>query len=866
MTQQPKRSTKEKRSEPGGQQSDTSMTLAVMCMVFLSGFASLVYQLLWMRQLGFLFGNTAQAASITLAAFFAGLGAGSWWWGRRAGASAKPMQLYARLEFGIALAALAYFGILYAFRAIYPFFYESVSAEFWLMCVKFGLAAVLVFPASFCMGGTIPAIGQVMIRERSRFGRTASFFYGINTFGAALGVLFAAFIWVPSFGFGISYTLALSISIGVGIWAWKISGKSASVTNPPPDQSKTGEKTDAAPTSRFGTLPLSLLCFFSGFVVLALEVVWMRIFAQVHENSVYSYAIILAVVLVCLAIGACISSYLSRTVRRPLLILGILATSGGVLLIFGPGMLMHATDGLKPVEDIDAWGDYIRDLVKMGFGGIGAVCILLGTVFPFLMKVAERNMRVPGEMLGKLLAINVVGAITGSVVCGFILLPNWGMWGTQQMLTAVYLIVAILLPVGWKISGVALRLIGFAALVMLFTVFDSSDLPVIAQTSREKPAKILEVWEESGCTVSAIEKANGHRAVLVNSSYALGSTAAFEEQANQSRIPLYLFPDTKSVFFIGLGTGISAGAALDERFPSIERVVTCELTPAVVEASKKWIPPTMTGGLFTDPRSEVRIEDGRHYLMASNERFDMINADLFLPYRRGAGSLYSKDHYKSVLESLNPDGVFVQWLPMYQLTEYEFGVIAKTMLEVFGDVTMWRNNFVPGEEKVALIARREAVPFPVPADGNRNVMLNAVRGLHWSMTVPDMVRAEPESIPFFYAGNLSEAGTLFDLYPVNTDNHPVIEYQTPKLFREVAANDSVIWCVGPKLSAWIERIIKKCPLDEDPSWSGHPESSLHLVRSGIAFHRSMIFKALGESSSLETAWANFIREWKLGAR
>lgn len=269
--------------------------------------------------------------------------------------------------------------------------------------------------------------------------------------------------------------------------------------------------------------------------------------------------------------------------------------------------------------------------------------------------------------------------------------------------------------------------------------------------------------------------------------------------------------------------------------------------------------------MFTDPRSEVRIEDGRHYLMASGETFDMINADLFLPYRRGAGSLYSRDHYESVLKRLNPDGVFVQWLPMYQLTEYEFGVIAKTMLEVFDDVTMWRNNFVPGEEKVALIARRKAAPFPVPAGGNREAMLGAVRGLHWSQTVPDMVRVERESMPFFYAGNLSAAHALFETYPVNTDNHPIIEYQTPKLFRKVAARDAVIWLVGPKLADWVDRILESCPLDADPSWHGHPESSQHLIQSGVAFHRSMIYRAMGQRENLEVAWATFVREWQLGA-
>jgi spermidine synthase len=114
----------------------------------------------------------------------------------------------------------------------------------------------------------------------------------------------------------------------------------------------------------------------------------------------------------------------------------------------------------------------------------------------------------------------------------------------------------------------------------------------------------------------------------------------------------------------------------------------------------------------------------------------MINSDLFLPYRRGAGSLYSLEHFRVAASRLNEGGVFVQWLPLYQLTEFEFGVIARTMLEAFGEVTMWRNNFQPGLEKVALIGRRVSSPVPVPPSGKREAMLAAVEGLDGRRRAP----------------------------------------------------------------------------------------------------------------------------------
>lgn len=836
---------------------------ALAAMVFFSGFAGLVYQVLWMKQLGLLFGNTAQAAAVTLAAFFAGLGAGSWWWGRKVGASARPLRLYAFLEFGIAGCALAYFGVLKVFYVIYPALHGSLAGGGWMLAAKFALALLLVFPAAFFMGGTVPAMGQAAIRKRERFGRTGAMLYAVNTLGAALGVAVAAFAWIPSLGFSTTYLLAVLLSAAMGAVAWRLSRGESVPVAPAEGGTDAGESGGVSGGERLG---IAALCFFSGFVVLALEVVWTRVFAQVHENSVYSYAIILIVVLVGLALGAGISSILSRVVKRPWTALGVLTVTGGGLLVLGPTMLMHVTEGLGPVRTLEPWDDYVGGLFHTGFRGMGFVVVALGTVFPFLMKVAERGAAAPGWKLGRLLAINTAGAIAGALICGFVMLPAWGTWGTLRALTAVYLAVGLLLPLGWGRVGIGCRVAGAAFLALAFSVLDPTGLPVTGGAPGENRGKVLQVWEGSDGTVAVIEKASGHRMIRVNGGYGLGSTEAYLEQADQARIPLYLFPETESICFIGLGTGISAGAALDERFPNVRRVVSCELMPAVVEAAKAWIPPEMTGGVFDDPRSTVLIEDGRHYLRASGERFDMINADLFLPYRRGAGSLYSREHFRVAAERLNPGGAFVQWLPLYQLTEYEFGVIVRTMLEAFEQVTMWRNNFQPGQEKVALIGRVESSPVPVPPAGRREAMRGAVAGLEWWDTSPDMVRVEEESVPFFYAGNLTAARRLFEEYPVNTDDRPVIEYQTPKTFREVAEDDEVIWCVGPQLVGWIERIFDACPVEEDGVWAGHPESHEHLVRAGAAFHRAMVGKVLGEREAVEKDWANFKREWAMGAR
>ena len=838
-----------KKQEP---QKDPRMGLASLsALVLISGFASLVYQVLWMRHLGLLFGNGSQAAAATLGIFFAGLGVGSWCWGKCV--SGRPLRLYALLELGIVASALAYFVVKFVIEAIYPAIYGALAGTPWILITKLVMAGLLIFPGAFFMGGTIPAMGQVAVGERSRFGRISAWLYGMNTFGAMLGVVVGAFVLLPSLGLRMSYGIAVLCSLMVSAWAWM--GAKSEVE---PEVNNTMDEGS-------GRLDpgIAAFAFVSGFVVLGLEVAWTRIFAQVHENSVYSFAVILAVVLFGLAIGSAISSLLSRLNKPPKQILLVILLVSGGLIVCGPWMMMSATKDLQPVHTSESWAAYITGIFRMGFGGVGFTAIALGVVFPFLMKMAETDVRRPGRMLGRLLAINILGAIIGSLICGFVLLPMAGMWGAVKWLAILHLGVALMLTRKW--GSMVIQVSMLALIVIAISLFGLVKLPLLSRLPGGADFKILEIWQGSDCTVAAVEKESGHRAILINASYSLGSTAAYLEQANQSRIPLYLYPETKSICYIGIGTGMSLGASLDkERFPNIQRVLACELSPSVVQAAKKWIPDRLTGGMFSDGRCEILIEDGRHHLMASEERFDMINADLFLPYRRGAGSLYSKDHYEVVAERLNERGVFVQWLPMYQITEFEFGVIVNTMLQVFDEVTLWRNTFSWGE-KVALIGKLKPGPVAVPPAGDRELMRSAVMGLQLRETSPDMVQVEPESMPFLYAGNLSEARALFEGYPVNTDNHPIIEFQAPWRFRKAAATDRVIWCIGPNLTAWIERIFVEAPLVEDPVFQDHPRSSLHLVSAGRAFHQAMVAKVLNKSEHAETWWKQFRKQWVLAA-
>ena len=168
----------------------------------------------------------------------------------------------------------------------------------------------------------------------------------------------------------------------------------------------------------------------------------------------------------------------------------------------------------------------------------------------------------------------------------------------------------------------------------------------------------------------------------MNNFYTLGGTGSIEHEQNQALLPLMTHPQPSKVFMLGLGTGITAGTAL--RHP-VERLVVCEITPDVITAAAAYF-EAPAGGLFSDPRAAVRACDARNHLLGTSARYDVIIADLFIPWRAGVGNLYSREHFRAARERLTGGGIFVQWFPLYQVSRREFDVVARTMLDVFEQV------------------------------------------------------------------------------------------------------------------------------------------------------------------------------------
>lgn len=815
----------------------------LLLVFFLSGFAGLVYEVLWLRDLSLLFGSATHSAATTLAVFFLGLSAGNAVWGRRAARVANPVREYALLEVGVALSACAYFLLLPAYHGLYEHLYEPLhSSPLLLAAAKAMLAAGVLFPAAFFMGGTLPLIGQHLIRSPTELGVRGALLYAVNTIGGACGAVAAGFYLPAWLGFRGSYAVTIGLNLVLAGASWWLGRGVVAGADPVPD-GRAGAANAPAVT---GPLPATLLAgvaFVSGFTALGLEVLWTRMFAQVLHNSVYSFAAILVVFLASLGIGAGLASLVARRAREPVHALVALLLGAGVGVGLSPFVFFWATGGLEYVAARQDWSSYMGTV----FGTLAGVCLvpgaLVGAVLPSLLAVARAE-KGAGAVLGRLGSINTAAGVVGSLVVGFLLLDALGLWASVRSLAVVYLLTAVV--AAGAVRGVprVLRAAPIVALLLLASVLDPARLPILPDFDhlKEKP-RLLRAWEGRDGTVAVVQTGRDLR-ITMDTYYSLGGTRVAQHEQAQGDLPLLLHPDPHSVFFLGMGTGISAGAALHH---PVERVVTAELSANVVEASREFFGP-YTNGLFTDERSEVVVEDGRNYLKGRTERFDVIIADLFVPWRAGAGSLYTREHYETVRERLAPGGLFAQWLPLYQLTSRDVEIILRTILDVFPHATLWRGGFSADRPVLAIIAEE--------ASGSLDPARLAER-FRARRRTPDLSRSQAVGLTaMFYVGNLDALRSELDEIPINTDDRPLLEYEAPIHQRRQRAG-AAGFLVGEDLARWFADLARRAPPARDPYLGDLEPAELDYVAAGRSLFEAGVFARAGKSERARAAFQQF---------
>lgn len=648
---------------------------------FASGALALIYEALWQRRFALIFGSSAPATAAVLAAYFAGLALGAFAIGNRVHRFSSPLILYAILELGIAIGAL----LVEAWLALFS---NITSSSIPLKTILAFLALAL---PTFCMGGTLPALGAFIDRDQHHLGRTAGLLYTANTAGAALGVLAVPLLLLPTLGaqntLYVSALCNLLIAACVYMGRARCSQRAASnptaPSNPKPPSRKNTHRTSPTLTH---TLTLS---FLSGAIAFIVQILWNRAFAQVHENSLYSFALIVATFIAALAVGAQITrSLLSRNFKPTTLLTSAWLTAG-ILLIASPFAFISLTNNLTYLSSSSSSWPSAAKLLQLSLILIFPTATLIGIALPALFEHAGPTAIGSGKILGRILTANLIGSTCGALLAGFIFPRFFGLWGS--MIFAGVLTISV----GWNLFPKG-RFAFFLALPLLAGLATKTNLPRVRLTQNEI---LLHLSEGSHGIVAVTERANSRRLKL-NNSYVLGGTAATGDERMQSHIPLLLHPNPQRVSYLGLGTGISAGAAT---LHPIQQITLLELVPQVPQAARAHFAEANLH-ILDQPNARLIIEDARNYLRHTDEKFDVIIGDLVVPWRAGEAALFTRENFRAGKNALRPGGLFCQWLPLFQLSEDEFRIILNTFLSVFPQAHLWRADFSPNETAVALIA------------------------------------------------------------------------------------------------------------------------------------------------------------------
>ena len=658
-----------------------AQSLLLGAVFFASGVVALLYEAAWQRQFTLLFGSAAPATAAVLAAYFAGLGLGSWLLGKWGARWRQPLRTYAVLELVIAAGALLVAPLLSLYATFYPGLYERGAGTAWLLLsAKLLLAfGAIVIPAA-AMGGTLPVLAQLFENRRDRLGELAGRLYMLNTAGAACGVLLFPSL-LRALGMRQSVWLCASVNLLLAAAAWRMSRSMTAVPAP---------VAATQPAARGLRLWLAL-AFGSGFVTFVLQTGWNRIFAQTHGNSVHSFVVITALFIAALAAGAQLARVLLRRRWTPEKGLLFMWGMGGFLTVSAAMMFPRLTDGLNFMDDatVFQWSFF-----KPALWAILLPVTLLAAGLPLILqKAATLSSRPAGAITGSVLAWNVTGCVAGTLAAGFLLPAPLGMFATVAFAGTVTMLGAAL--VNRKLRWPLLGLTTFGAVVVGLLAFS---IPSRVRLETKKDERLLALKEDA-YGVSAVVEVPGSRRLKLNNHYALGGSASTGDERMQAHLPLLLHPQPQRVIFLGYGTGITAGGAV---FHAPREITALELVPSVAALAGEFF-AEQNRHFATQPSARLIIEDARNFLRGTAEEFDVIVGDLVVPWRQGEGALYTLENFEAARARLASGGLYCAWLPLFQLGEDDFRSILRTFLKVFPQAQVWRGDFSPTEPALALV-------------------------------------------------------------------------------------------------------------------------------------------------------------------
>ena len=745
----------------------------LLAAVLLSGAAGLMYQTLWIRKMGFIFGNTTISISLVLSSFFFGLAAGGLWIGKRADRTGSPLRLYALLELGIAFSAFLVWAALPFLDDVYVYLYRSFLGQNLLAvnALKFGLTFGLLALPTILMGGTLPVIARCYVRRVDQFAASLGLVYAVNTVGAFFGLMLMAFILIECLGLRGAYSVSLICSLlSAGLARAAVPGtqREALVVAEAEEAPSGGGPPAADPR---GALRLLYgLSFVTGGIGLGYEVLWIRLwsFISLHSDktpigrapaelsSTYVFSVILGMFLVGISLGGALVSKLGP--GKPLLRLSRVQALIGVytLLTLAAEQMLYL-DGL-------GWKLFEVAMVVL------PTTVLMGIAFPLLASAFVTAPGTMGDRFGRFYAVNALGCSVGPLLVGMVLVPQKGTYFCLAFFGIANLAIAFLLRLESSERGRRHRLRALAAVVSV--LIGCLFVPVPHSLFRSYGEGVKVLFEEDNHVGHSLllEYPGGGKSLVINN-YAVSSRNPGSPFGDLSiQLPVALMgrpPKDILVLCVGAGNSLKSSLSYDAS------VVAVDINPAVFQCLPMIHTPEVAQQIRSGRVQEV-VNDARNFLMLHDQYYDIINIDPAPPITQpGMVSLHTREFYELAKARLKPGGVLFQRFSMNVDSEILYKALLRSIADVFQDVTVW--DFIGGGLDIVASDRQLSVLHGGPELISDEMFARAHR--------------------YFLCGR-EEVAVYTNEVPAVTDDMPVLEYHL--LLRWAAARGEGYPWDGPR--------------------------------------------------------------------
>ncbi|NND47645.1 MAG: fused MFS/spermidine synthase [Woeseiaceae bacterium] len=736
--------------------------------IFISGASALIYQLIWVRLLGLVFGVSSFAVATVVAVFLLGLGLGSYVFGLWSERSRDPLRIYMYVELGIAATSLLAYLVIEAvpvYQYLHEYAYNNLGF-YGLSIARLLLSMLVLLPPVFLIGGTMPLLAKYFLRDPANLGSSFSKIYYLNTLGACAGALLTGFLLVRVFGVVGTFIVAVGGNLLVAL----IIALSKRSTGAP--GSGKGER---SPYSY-----MLVFLFLTGFISLGYEMLWVRILSTYGLSTSQAFALILAGFLLGFSVGAW---FVAREVDRRRDLEGwfsavsiVTAFSGAVVLL----MFRQFEAVTLLFADVTPMSQFTLGMI-LAFTVSFIPAVFMGILFPLGVRIYVHDIDRVGAKAGNTFFSNTLGCVVGSLLTGFVLIPFLGMWNTTLLLINLSLLIAVAFLLRGhgpaRAQWVSLVVVAVVANLLVFTDSKTFHAELKGRDLRTAAEGFDVIYYAEGLsgTVTAVERGN-YRGLFVDGQNVSGTDPVLLADSKMlAHVPLLLAEDPEVALTVGFGTGTTSGSML---LYDVE-VHAVEIEKKIIEAAPLF--SNVNYASYADPDLNIVLDDARNYIATTDTKFSVIVTDVTnLKYKRNP-YLYTREYFEIMRGALSADGVAAAWLPVGGLSFNDLRTLIATFDNVFPHTTAWYFTQFP-THFIILVGTPEPTRVNLAKLGEK--MARVERDLK-SLNVDNVYKLAS----MLLLGE-SDIDSLVHGAPIHTDNRPILEYSDMDLYNvtDVAPN------------------------------------------------------------------------------